>query len=329
MPHKILIISKKSLGNIILQMGAIQALKEKHPTSQIFVACDERNASALRKHPDIADVIPLTLVREKAQGFFRLLKIIRSHRFDVLLAFGHNSQACLWGFLTGITMRVGIKNQPLSFLLTRSLKEHDAELNSFEFYNKLANLVSPGLKTEFPTLTINKQELRLLRNHLYRQKVARKFIVWHIGSSLEEKRYPIFQIIETLRLLRKSRVLLPVLFAAGPGDEKFIAELEATVARSDIKAQKIFYADGIEFTETAALFSLAHIVICNDAAPRHIAAAIGKTSLSLMPQHRKHKWQVYGEAQNAYFLFSDVSAESLAIDTIEPTEIARMLRELL
>jgi ADP-heptose:LPS heptosyltransferase len=327
--QKILIISKQSLGDIILQMGVIQALKEKHPTARISVACDERNVTALRKHPDIADVLPLKLTRGKAAGFFKVLGQIRRHQFDVILTFGTDAQALWWGFLARIKIRVGTKNQPRSFLLTRSLRERFTELNSFEYYHKLAQLVSPGITVEYPTITIDKQETQRLRADLYKQRLGRKFIIWHVGASSETKRYPVFQIIETLRLFRKKRILLPVLFAAGYGDDKFITELEEAVNTSDIRTAKIYFADGIEFGATAALFSLAHLVIANDAAPRHIAAAIGKKSLTLMPRHRKHSWQVYSDKQKAYFLFADVPSESLAVDTIEPVELAGMIRKLI
>ncbi|MBL8033142.1 MAG: glycosyltransferase family 9 protein [Leptospiraceae bacterium] len=326
--QKILIISKKSLGDLILQMGVIQALKDKHPATQISIACDERNVTALRKHPDIADVLPLVLKDGQAKGFFTVLGQIRRHKFDVILTFGRDSQACAWGFLARIPIRVGARNQPLSFLLTRKVREHASEENSFEFYHKLAQLVSPQVEVQFPTITIDKRETARLRADLFKQRLGRKFIIWHVGASIEEKRYPVFQIIETLRLFKKKRVLLPVLFAAGPGDEKFIAELEEAVNNSEIKTPKVFFADGIEFSATAALFSLAHLVVCNDAAPRHIAAAIGKKSLTLMPSHRRHSWQVYGEQQKAYFLFSDVTIESRAVDTVEPIEVAGMIRKL-
>ncbi len=327
--QKILIISKKSLGDIILQAGIVQAMKEAHPRMQIYLACDEKNASAVRSHPDIAEVIPLKLTPNgQAVGFFPVLKLIRSHKFDAILTFGRDTQACAWGFLARIPVRVGVRNQPLGFLLTRSLREHDTELNSFEFYHKLALLVAPQLRLQFPVLAIDKKEAAKLRASLFKQKIPRRFILWHIGSSLDEKRYPVFQIVETLRLFRKKRISLPVLFAAGPGDEAFIAELESAVNRSELKSAKVYFVDGIEFNATVSLLSLAHLVVCNDAAPRHIAAAIGKKSLTLMPRHRRHSWQVYGEEQKAYFLFSDVPVESLAVDTIEPAEIAGMIRKL-
>lgn len=327
--QKILIISKKSLGDLILQMGVIQALKEKHPVTQISIACDERNMTALRKHPDIAEIIPLKLLNGQAKGFFRVLGQIRRHHFDVILTFGRDSQACAWGFLARIPVRVGARNQPLSFLLTRKVREHATEENSFEFYHKLALLVSPQVAVQFPTIAIDKKETARLRTDLFKQKLGRKFILWHIGASLEEKRYPVFQIIETLRLFRKKRILLPVLFAAGPGDEKFIHELEEAVNASELKTPKVFFTDGIGFNASASLLSLAHLVICNDAAPRHIAAAIGKKSLTLMPSHRRHSWQVYGEKQKAYFLFSEVPIESRAVDTVEPVELAGMIRKLI
>jgi ADP-heptose:LPS heptosyltransferase len=115
--QKLLIISKKSLGDIILQTGVIQALKEAHPRMQIAVACDARNASAIVKHPDVAEVLPLTLKGEQAAGFLSVLKNIRSKKFDAVLTFGRDSQACLWGFLARIKMRVGVRNQPLKILL--------------------------------------------------------------------------------------------------------------------------------------------------------------------------------------------------------------------
>lgn len=327
--QKILIVSKKSLGDIILQTGILQAIKEAHPQTQIFLACDERNAPAVRSHPDIAEVIPLQLKSNgQAVGFFSVLKRIRRHQFDAILTFGRDSQACAWGFLARIRVRVGVRNQPLGFLLTRSLREHDAELNSFEFYHKLALLVAPQLRLQYPVLALDKKEAAKLRNSLFKQKIPRRFILWHVGSSLEEKRYPVFQIVETLRLFRKKRITLPVLFAAGPGDDAFIAELESAVNRSELKAAKVFFVDGIQFNATVALLSLAHIVVCNDAAPRHIAAAIGKKSLTLMPKHRRHSWQVYGEKQKAYFLFSDAPVESRAVDTIEPAEVAGMIKKL-
>lgn len=327
--QKLLIISKKSLGDIILQTGVIQALKEAHPRMQITIACDERNASAVQKHPDIAEVLPLRLKGEQAVGFFQVLKIIRSSKFDGVITFGRDSQACLWGFLARIKVRVGARNQPLRLLLTRTAIEHATEVNSFEYYHKLALLISPQLKLQYPSIVVDKPEAARLRNQLAKQRLSRRFIVWHIGASLEQKRYPVFQIIETLRLFKKNRIIHPVLFAAGPGDDAFIAELETAINGSDLKSLKVFFADDINFSATAALFSLAHLVVNNDSAPRHVAAAIGKKSLTLMPRHRKHSWQVYTEEQKAYFLFSDVPSESRAVDTIEPAEIAGIIRKLM
>ena len=121
--QKILIVSKKSLGDIILQTGILQAIKEAHPRIQIFLACDERNASAVRSHPDIAEVIPLQLRSNgQAVGFFAVLKLIRRHNFDVILTLGRDSQACPWAFLPRIPVRVGVRTQPLGFLLTRALR---------------------------------------------------------------------------------------------------------------------------------------------------------------------------------------------------------------
>ena len=154
--QKILIISKKSLGDIILQTGILQAMKEAHPRMQIFLACDEKNASAVRMHLDIAEVIPLQLrANGQAAGFFSVLKLIRRHNFDAILTFGRDTQACAWGFFARIPIRVGVRNQPLGFLLTRSLREHETELNSFEFYHKLALLVAPQLRLQFPVLAID------------------------------------------------------------------------------------------------------------------------------------------------------------------------------
>ena len=146
--QRLLIISKKSLGDIILQTGVIHALKEAHPRMQITVACDARNASVGKNELAVAEVLPLTLKGEQAAGFLSLLKAIRSKRYDAVLTFGRDSQACLWGFLARIKVRVGVRNQPLKFLLTRTAIEHATEINSFEYYHKLGALVSPQLKMQ-------------------------------------------------------------------------------------------------------------------------------------------------------------------------------------
>lgn len=326
--QRILIIAKQSLGDIILQLGVMQALKLRNPAAQIYVACYAKYQPALERQSVIAEIIPLDLPSGKKRGFFNVLGEIKRRRFDVILSFGTSKQAVWWGFLARIKIRVGTANQRFGFLLTRSLRERANELNSFEYYFKLAQLFAPGLIVAYPNIPIDKGETQKLRASLYKQKVARKFIVWHIGSSLEEKRYPVFQIVETLRLFSKKRITLPIVFAGGRGDERFLEELEATVNAANIRTVKVFFADGIQFQATAALFSLAHLVIANDAAPRHIAAAIGKTSLALLPNHRKRRWQVYSEKQKAYFLYADTSPESLSVDAIEPNEVAEMVKRI-
>ncbi|HRP68817.1 MAG TPA: glycosyltransferase family 9 protein, partial [Turneriella sp.] len=259
--QRILIIAKQSLGDIILQLGVIQALKEKNPAVQIDVACYEKYRPALEKQSEIAEILTLDLASGKSRGFFTVLKQIKQKHYDIILSFGPSKQAVWWGFLARIKIRIGTANQPFGFLLTRSLRERDTQLNSFEYYFKLAQLLAPGLSVAFPKIPIEKKETQHLRASLYKQKVARKFIVWHIGSSLEEKRYPIFQIVETLRLFHKKRITLPVVFAGGRGDERFLEELEATVNAANIRTTKVFFADTLQFQATAALFSLAHLVI--------------------------------------------------------------------
>ncbi|MCS6972454.1 MAG: glycosyltransferase family 9 protein [Leptospiraceae bacterium] len=327
--QRLLIVSKLSLGDVILQIGIVQALKKTLPQLEIFFACDERNAPALKSLGEIREVIALKLnARGRSESFRAFLRRIRSLDCDALLIFGRDSEAVLAGYLARIPVRAGIRNQRYGFLLTRALREHDSELNSFEFYHKLAAQIVPELPLTYPTISVDKKTAQKLRQSLARQKLPRRFILWHIGASLEEKRYPVFQIIETLRLFRKNRIGLPVLFAGGPGDDAFMAELENAVKESGLRFPKIFFADKIPFNETAALITLAQLVVANDAAPRHIAAALRKKCLTLMPRHRRH-WQVYGEKEKAYFLFSDAPPDSRAVDTIEPAEVAGTIRKLL
>lgn len=326
--QKILIVSKRTLGNIVLQTGIIQALKDAYPRTQIYLACDQRNAGAVEDHPDIAKVFRLSLKGLRAHSFFSLLREFRKERFDTIVTFGKDSQACLWGFFARIPVRVGIRNQPLGFLLTRSLREHETELNSLEFWHKLTLLFAPQIRLQFPIIEVNKEETAKLRASLFKQKIPKRFIVWHLGASIEEKRYPIFQIIETLRLFKKQRISLPVLFTAGQREHNFILELEVAVNQSNITIPKVFFAESMAYRAMASLFSLADLVICNDSAPRHVAAALKTPSLSLMAKNRKFRWQIYSEAQNAHFLYADSLGESLAIDSIEPIEIARMIREI-
>jgi len=114
MAENILLIRLKSIGDVVLTLPAIHAVRENFPAAKITYLTSKENATLLRGFREVDQVIaidraalrtgnPLKIVPE----FFRLLNRLRAGNFSLVVDFQGYGETAWLAWLTGAPQRWG------------------------------------------------------------------------------------------------------------------------------------------------------------------------------------------------------------------------------
>ncbi|MEN3370474.1 MAG: heptosyltransferase [Verrucomicrobiota bacterium] len=118
-PFRILIRGANWLGDSIISIPAIRAIKAGRPDAQITIAAPEKIAAVWKLVPEVDEVISLT-----SHSLFSVVGAIRRQpRFDVAILFPSSLRAALEVWLGGIPRRVGYRGHHRRWLLNQIITE--------------------------------------------------------------------------------------------------------------------------------------------------------------------------------------------------------------
>ena len=126
--QNILVVRTDRIGDVILTLPTIEALKLNFPNAHIAMLLSSYTASLVE---GIADV--LTYNREIAlKPFFEMLAELRRARFDVAVVAFPRFRIALLLWLAGIPLRIGTGYRWYSFLFNRKIFEHRKNVEKHE-----------------------------------------------------------------------------------------------------------------------------------------------------------------------------------------------------
>lgn len=118
-PFRILIRSSNWLGDSIISMSTVRAIKAGRPDAHITVVAPEKIAPAWKLVPEVDEVISLT-----SRSIFRALRLIRNQTvFDVAILFPYSLRAALEVWLAAVPRRVGYPGHHRRWLLNQIIQE--------------------------------------------------------------------------------------------------------------------------------------------------------------------------------------------------------------
>ncbi|HXI10636.1 MAG TPA: glycosyltransferase family 9 protein, partial [Thermodesulfobacteriota bacterium] len=129
---KILVIKLRHIGDVLLTVPTIRALKESFPGSEVSVLVNSGTEEMLEGNPLVKEVIRydrsvkgLPAARRVAAEA-RLVKRLRSEKFDMTVDLTGGDRPALLGFLSGARYRLGYRPKG-GFKGKRLLYTHMAE----------------------------------------------------------------------------------------------------------------------------------------------------------------------------------------------------------
>jgi heptosyltransferase-1 len=282
----ILIIKPSSLGDIVLALPALTALRKSFPNAKISWLIRPEFAPILEKHPHLDEIIIFdrkflgkAWFHPGASGsLLSLIKQLRHAEFDAVIDFQGLFRTASLAWLSGCKKRFGIAGarEFAHLFYTHKIKQTKDCIHLVDFYLKIIKAAgATELDVEF-ILPEHPEATDSIKNLLKSHHVPPdNYVVFIPGSAHEDKRWPIERFAELAERI-SSHHKLPILATGNAAEAALIEKLKEL---SNIPIANI--AGKTSLSELVVLLKNASLVVSNDTGPGHIAAALS-TPLVLM-----------------------------------------------
>jgi ADP-heptose:LPS heptosyltransferase len=276
----ILLIRLKSIGDVVLTLPAVNAVRASFPAAKITFLTSKENVPLLAGFREVNEVIPLDRAGFRSGNplkvvpqFFGLLRRLRAGKFDLVVDFQGFGETAWLARLTGAPQRWGSiygrgRKWAYTLRVTRDNALHHVE-------RSLAILRAGGLTMANPRNTFDLPPAAraaaldfLQKEHL---DPARPILFIQPFTSTPHKNWPLENYFAVAQFWRARGG--QVIFGGGPGDR---ARLELALAGRFITAA------GVPLLVSGGLMQQSRLVLGGDTGALHLAVALGRRVVMLM-----------------------------------------------
>lgn len=294
----ILLIQLGDIGDVVLTMPAIRALKERFPDSGLFVCVREKAADLIQDCPWAEGVIA---VDKRERSFlrnigyqFHFFRQLRKKRFSWAIELRTGNRGTVIALLSGAGVRIGryIRRHPWRNRVFTHQVEPGDETGQYVAQHCL-NILSPfGVisRDHRPVLSVPSYRKaaagRLLRKIGAADERLR--VAFHPFSLWRYKELPVETCAALVEYLTRQQGCTVVLTGA-PEERKRAGEVA-------VKASDVYNLAGrTAIGEMPALLSACHLFIGVDTAALHIAAAVGTPTVGIFGPSSPVSWAPRGQ----------------------------------
>jgi len=292
-PQRILVIRLDLIGDLVLSMTVVRALKRSYPGVEIDLLALPVSAKVVIHDPDLTQIItydpniwrrPKALFRVKNwRNVYNLLCQLRARHYDIAVSvFG--PWAGVIAVVSGAKRRVGFGRENYPSFMTDNVPgrhwspgDHKHEVDyCLELAKSSGATISPADRT--PRLYVDPQARQQLEQLLIQEgiKPEKPLIACHVSSNNgQSKRWPLpywATLIDKLIREQDAQVILTGTFADLPLIESVLHQMQE---------QAINLAGKTSLPQLVALLQRANLVISGDSGPMHIAAAVGTPLIAI------------------------------------------------
>ncbi len=291
--RKFLIINPFGIGDVLFTTPVIRAIKDSLSDAFIGYWCNERVEGLLKDSQKIDKIFALSRgdlkkIYQKSitQGIFRFLSLlfaIKKEKFDIAIDFSLDHRYSLIAKLSGIKRRIGFNYKGRGRFLTEKIDIGGYNIKHVvEYYLELLKFLRIKPKTYNLDLSVSADSKIKSRAILQKSGVSENDLIIGISPGAGEswgkdaflKHWPAInfaKLIDAINNGFKAKVLL-----LGDESERPIADIIVKTAHSKI----IDLIGKTNLDELIGTIDNLDILIANDGGPLHIAAALGKKTVS-------------------------------------------------
>ncbi len=318
---KILIVKPSSLGDVVLALPALTALRRSYPEAEISWLVRPEFAPLLENHPHLDRIIPfdrrlLSKAWFQPRAFLALLSLIRdlrAARYDVVFDFQGLFRTASLAWLSGCRRRFGraAAREFAHMFYTDKVRQDMACAHLVDFYLKIVGAAGTrDIDVEF-ILPENAQAAASIGRLLANQGISKdNYAVFVPGSAHVDKCWPTKRFAELADKITAKFGFSIV--ATGTEPETRVVEKLKSLATVPVTS----LAGQTSLGELMALLRSARLVVSNDTGPGHIAAAAGVPLVLIFGRSNPIRVAPYGRKECVVAI--DADGRGLAINSNDP-----------
>lgn len=278
---KILIIKIGALGDAILAVPSLRAIRERFPKAKIKLLTGVDKREIFMNSPFIDEIIVCDF-EGRDRGLGGLLRVagrLRAEDFDMVIDLQNNKKSHLLSFLSCSPKRYGYNNGKLSFLLNRKVKDTRTPVDPITHQSKTLGLLGIYNIDKRLELWPSKEDERWANNFLKSHWVKKnmKLVAVNIGSSpkwITKLWLPEYFAEVCNRLAREFGIRVVLV-----GREKDNQRTEKFLKCANCKPINALGKTSIP--RLASLAKRCNLLLGSDSAPIHVAACVGTPFVAL------------------------------------------------
>ena len=276
---KILVIKLSALGDVILSIPSLRALRKKYPEAWISVLVGRKSRKIVRNCPYVNDVIVYEEPRRhRLWSLWKMAQLLAQEDFDIAVDLQNNRASHFLSFFCGAYLRAGHGNGKWSFFLNRKTKGDFVSLPPLEHQFEVLKLIGVPAAEKQLELWTEKKEDAAVESFLRSQWVSPSQILVGInpGSSLRwpTKQWPVENFAKLCDELARRNIRVVI---TGSKEEGGVAEELFGLTRN----KPVNAVGATSITELVALVRRCQVFVSSDSAPMHIASAVGVPLLAI------------------------------------------------
>ena len=279
---RILVIKLSALGDLVLSIPALKAIRKKYPPPGKITCLVGRDIQSVLTNCPYLDEVMAYDFKGRDKGFLELFRLggrLRKNNFDLVLDLQNNRKSHLLSFLSFAPRRYGYQNGKLSFLLNRGVKETKAALGPLEHQFRILGLLDIELKDKKIELWPSKEDASYIEEFLDSQWLnkGQPLAGLHLGSSRKwlTKRWPLDYAAALAERLALKDIRMVV-----TGEEMPAPELTYFKGLTE-KSRPIIACGRTTINQLTCLIKRCSVFICGDTAPLHIAIGMSVPVVAL------------------------------------------------
>jgi ADP-heptose:LPS heptosyltransferase len=328
-PRDILVIDFGQLGDVVLSLPALRALRERFALARITVAVGKPGGEIIKMSGYADETIEIDRVALR-DGFkplsiwkvFQITKDIRRRQFDFVIDLHSFSETNLLGFFSGARHRLFARRpgRSLDFLANFKpappIDRNDPKQHLVDRY--LDVLLPLGIENapRVPKLVTSSAEDRDVDTLLRPAKAdaGAPLVGIFPGAGHPGRRWPIEHFAQLADSLIRNDAVRPIIFV-GPEERHLLPQMKALFPPPSL------ILDRLSLPQLAAVQARLAVFVSNDTGPVHIAAAVGTPVVVLIDLPTPHAYVPLGASQKLMF--------SESIMEIKVEDVYGATRELL
>jgi ADP-heptose:LPS heptosyltransferase len=324
-PRNILVIDFGQLGDVVLSLPALQAIRKRFPAARITVAVGKPGAeivsmSSYANETLVVDRVglrdgfkPLSVVR-----VFGIVKDVRRRKFDFVIDLHSLSETNLLGFLSGAPKRLYARRpgRSLDYLANfRPAPPLETDHRQRHLIDRYLDVLIPlEIKTaaRFPNLKTRPADDAVIEKILRKAKADAgvPLIGLFPGAGHSSRRWPLEQFAELADYLVRNDGVKVLVFV-GPEEQPLVKEMRRLFPSSSL------VLDQLTLPQLAAAATRLAAFVSNDTGPMHVASAVGTPVVLLLDKRAPTSYLPQGDHHRVIYnnIISDISVDEVYVAT--------------